>query len=107
MDVTPQKLKDSMNKPSEITNQGVLIEFGYIIANEDYYKMLYIFCQENKRKETHPYIQNETITEYSIDNLKNKILEKIEDRIKSIPGEHSAEQKRRRLLERRLVQAPP
>ena len=88
MDVTPEKYRDSENKSCYITNQGVLIEFGCIIADEDYSKLLYIFCENNKRKKTHPYVINETIDEYSKNNLKDKILEKIRDRLKKIPAEN-------------------
>jgi len=87
MDVTPEELKDSKGKSYYLTNQGVLIEFGHIIALEEYYKLLYIFCENDKKGKTHPYVREETITDYSKSNLRGKILGKISDRIEKMPAE--------------------
>lgn len=103
MDITPQELKDSKNETCYITNQGVLIEFGYIIATEDYYKLLYIFCEETKLEKIHPYVRNETINKYSRNDLKDKILEKVDNRLKAIPSEHREDRKRIRDLEKLLM----
>lgn len=103
MDVTPQELKDSENKTHYITNQGVLIEFGYIIALRDYYKFLYIFCDATKLEKTHPYVRNETINKYSKDNLREKILGKVDERLKRIPCEYITDRKRIKNLEEKIL----
>lgn len=103
MDVTPEEFKDSKNGACYLTNQGVLIEFGYIIASEDYYKLLYIFCENNKLEKTHPYVRNETINKYFKNNLKDKILQKIDDRLKKIPAEHREDRKRMKKMSKKLL----
>jgi len=98
MDVSPEEYTDSENKLCYLTNQGVLIEFGYITTTEEYYKMLYIFCEDNMLEKAHPYVRNETIHKYAKHNLKAKIIENIDDRQRKIPAELREDRKRIRNL---------
>ena len=101
MDVSPEEFKDLESKSCYLTNQGVLIEFGYITATEEYYNMLYIFCENNKLEKAHPYVRNETIHKYTKRNLREKIIENIVDRRKKIPAELREKRKRLKNLRKK------
>lgn len=96
MDVTPLQYTFETLEPIEkdwITNQGVLIEYGAIMATESLWDHLKLFCESAvERSQLHPYFLK-TVDQYSekdVDNiddpksLKNmviNIIKKFEDRM--------------------------
>lgn len=70
MDVTPKRY--SLNgKEEHLTNQGVLIEYGVLLA-PSYFMRLCLFCEDSKsRSLLHPYFIK-TVHDYSLEKLNDK-----------------------------------
>ena len=81
MDVTPHTFPTEENKYRYMTNQGVLIEYGAVIAKEHKKWRLKLFCEDTiDRRNLHSYILKtvDTYNRKDLDSLRKKVKHVIE-----------------------------
>jgi len=100
MDVTPHTFLSEEEKYKYMTNQGVLIEYGAIVAREDRKWRLKLFCEDSiERKHLHPYILK------TVDTYNRKDMQSLRNKISKVIKEHKEEIFEKQRIQERQLQA--